>query len=207
MRKFRTMITAHAGAEDTPANTMESIRILADCGADAIEVDVRLLNGVPVMTHDAPGEHCEPLLDCLAELARHDGLRVNLDMKEPGQTAAVAGLVRESGMSGRTILTGGVTDGELSEARNAGMEVWCNPDAAPGDAPLNERVAARGLEVINLSYRDVDEALLREPQRLSVWTVNEEADLRRFLAAGVRNITTRRPLLALRLRREMEESD
>ena len=201
------MITAHAGAEDTLANTMESIRVLAACGADAIEVDVRLLNGVPVMTHDAPGEHCEPLSDCLAELARHDGLRVNLDMKEPGQTAAVAGLVRESGMSGRTILTGGVTDGELSEARNAGMEVWCNPDAAPGDAPLPERVTERGLEVINLSYRDVDEALLRQPQRLSVWTVNEEADLRRFLAAGVRNITTRRPLLALRLRREMEESD
>ena len=207
MKYIRTMITAHAGAENTPANTMESVRYLAECGADAIEVDVRLLDGRPVMTHDAPGEHCEPLADCLAELARHDGLRVNLDMKESGQTAAVAGLVRESGMSGRTILTGGVTDGELSEARNAGMEVWCNPDAAPGDAPLNERVAARGLEVINLSYRDVDEALLREPQRLSVWTVNEEADLRRFLAAGVRNITTRRPLLALRLRREMEESD
>ena len=43
MSRFRTMITAHAGAEDTPANTMESIRILAACGADAVEVDVRLL--------------------------------------------------------------------------------------------------------------------------------------------------------------------
>ena len=136
MRKFRTMITAHAGAEDTPANTMESIRVLAACGADAIEVDVRLLNGVPVMTHDAPGENCEPLSECLPELARHDGLLVNLDMKESGQTAAVAEMVRESGMSGRTILTGGVDDGELSEAKAAGMEVWCNDDAAPGDAPL-----------------------------------------------------------------------
>ena len=207
MKYIRTMITAHAGAENTPANTMESVRYLAECGADAIDVDVRLLDGRPVMTHDAPGEHCEPLADCLAELARHDGLRVNLDMKESGQTAAVAGLVRESGMSGRTILTGGVDDDELATARAAGMEVWCNDDAAPGDAPLPERVAARGLEIINIDHREVDDALLQNPQRLSVWTVNEEADLRRFLAAGVRNITTRKPLLALRLRREMEESD
>ena len=34
---------------------------------------------------------------------------------------------------------------------------------------------------------------------LSVWTVNEEADIRRFLAGGVKNLTTRNLAAALRL--------
>lgn len=39
---------------------------------------------------------------------------------------------------------------------------------------------------------------------LSVWTVNNEADLRRFLAMPeIKNITTRKPSLALKLRREI----
>ena len=36
-----TMITAHAGAENTAPNTLESLRMLAGCGADAVELDVR----------------------------------------------------------------------------------------------------------------------------------------------------------------------
>ena len=42
---FSTMITAHAGAENTPANALSGIRSLCALGADAIEVDVREVDG------------------------------------------------------------------------------------------------------------------------------------------------------------------
>ena len=46
------MITAHAGAENTPANTLESLRALAVCGADALEMDVRAGEDGPVLSHN-----------------------------------------------------------------------------------------------------------------------------------------------------------
>ena len=38
----------------------------------------------------------------------------------------------------------------------------------------------------------------------SCWTANNEAEIRRLLALGVYNITTRLPVLALGLREEMQ---
>ena len=50
--RIHTMITAHAGAENTPANTLESLRALAVCGADALEMDVRAGEDGPVLSHN-----------------------------------------------------------------------------------------------------------------------------------------------------------
>ena len=44
------------------------------------------------------------------------------------------------------------------------------------------------------------ECLARAGVGLSVWTVNDGWELSWFLGLGVRNITTRRPVLALELR-------
>lgn len=206
MERFHTLITAHSGAENTRENTLESVRALAACGADVLEVDVRRLDGRLVLSHDAPGAGaaCDALEDCLRLAAGYEGLRVNLDLKHFGLAAEAARLAAECGMAGRTVLTGDVGADEQDAARAAGTEVWCNDSALTGDCPLLEQVSGRGLEVLNICYRDVNGVLLESARRLSVWTVNEEADLRRFLAAGVRNITTRQPSLALRLRGELE---
>lgn len=52
--KPKTLITAHAGAENTMPNTLESIRALAECGAEMIEVDVRGQDGQLILTHNEP---------------------------------------------------------------------------------------------------------------------------------------------------------
>ena len=61
-----------------------------------------------------------------------------------------------------------------------------------------------GIDTVNSWYGLADEAFLacfrRAGIALSLWTVNEEDALRRYLRAGVKSITTRKPKLALALR-------
>lgn len=205
----RTMITAHSGAEDTQDNTLESLRALAALGADAVEVDVRRADGRLVLSHDAPGSagECDSLEDCLRIVAAREGLRVNIDLKQPGMVREIAALARTLGAEERLLFTGDVNADDMACAKERGLEIWLNDSCLPGGADLLEGVTAVGWRVLNVCFRDVDAAMLDQADRLSVWTVNEENDLRRFLAAGVKNITTRRPRLALRLKNEGSESE
>ena len=61
-----------------------------------------------------------------------------------------------------------------------------------------------GIATVNMNQvlitRRFIETLKDSGIALSAWTVNEEIFLDWFLKQGVRNITTRRPALALRLR-------
>ena len=63
-----------------------------------------------------------------------------------------------------------------------------------------------GLDTVNLHWRLAIPAFAAPLEaagvKLSVWTVNEEADIRRFLAAGVYALTTRNLETALKLREE-----
>ena len=61
-----------------------------------------------------------------------------------------------------------------------------------------------GFFTVNIDKRMLTDRMLCNASRFSVWTVNDEDTLRRLLSAGVRNITTRNPLLALRLRSEIQ---
>ena len=202
MNRNKTLITAHAGAENTPANALEGIRTLCALGADAIEVDVRPLEGRLVLTHDhpVPGGTYTSLEDCLREVVRYEGLKINLDLKQFGLVEEVARLTAACGMSGRVILTGDVGQDELVAADAAGLEAWCNESSLPKGSDLLEGVSARGLEVLNIHYVEGEALLERAAGRLSMWTVGDEAAMVRYLKAGVRNITTRSPLVALRLR-------
>ena len=63
-----------------------------------------------------------------------------------------------------------------------------------------------GIRTVNSWYGLADEAFLERFRRagiaLSLWTVNEEEELRRYLRAGVKSITTRKLKLALAIRKE-----
>ncbi len=85
-------------------------------------------------------------------------------------------------------------DFEEKTARFARHVVWvCN---------------AMGVSAINIHYGICTDAFLCALRRagigVSVWTVNEEADIRRFLEKGVVNITTRSAGRAVALAREYE---
>lgn len=203
---IKTLITAHSGAEHTVDNTLESIRVMADSGADIIEVDVRKVEGCLVMSHDEPasGVQCDALADCFAILREHEGLRVNIDLKQEGIMGDVADLAEQCGVVDRLLFTGavGAADIECAHARN--LTVWYNNDAMPADADWIAGVDALGFEALNLHFGDVSEDLRDHAHRLSVWTVNGANMLRRFLEAGVKNITTHEPKLAIQLRDEIQ---
>lgn len=204
---FRTMITAHSGAENTPDNTLESVRVQLTCGAEAIEVDVCTQQETLVLSHDhpAPGAACDTLEDFLALVAAHPGIWVNIDLKAGDILARVAEAAERYGIADRMLFTGDVlTAADLSAAQISGLPVWYNHTQAASGVAYLDAADAAGFDVLNINCRLVTDDMFDQAQRLSLWTVNDEAALRRFLQAGVRNITTRIPVLALRLRREIQ---
>ena len=206
---FATMITAHAGAENTPANDLNGLRVLCALGADAVEVDVREAGGRLMLSHDARrgAEGLTSLEDALDEIAKHDGLAVNCDLKHFGLTRGVAALAAARGLTGRVVLTGDLDDGEIAFAREAGLDVWLNDSLLPEGADPLDGAAEKGLSVANLDLRAASPLLSRAAGRLSVWTIDDPAELARLLRAGVRNITTRTPVQALRLRAALRPTD
>lgn len=202
--KYKTLITAHSGAENTIDNTLESIRVMADCGADIIEIDVRMHEGVLIMSHDEPEAQCDALEDAFRIVREHPGLKMNIDLKQSGIVCAVAELAEKCGVTDRLLFTGAVGEEDFPCVRERGLTVWYNSDAMDKDAGWLAGVDALGFDALNLYFGDVNENLREHADRLSVWTVDGESLLRRFLEAGVKNITTRIPKLAMKLREEIQ---
>ncbi|MBQ6466034.1 MAG: glycerophosphodiester phosphodiesterase [Oscillospiraceae bacterium] len=217
-----TILTAHSGADGFPDNSLAFVRHALASGADALEIDVRRASdGSLRLGHDAADEGLPTLAEVFALLAAAPGMRVNCDLKERGLESAVCALAREHGLAGRVILTGSADPAlwaaspELRET----AELWLNlEEAVPGvyerrdwSLPLLLETAERalavcrrcGLDTLNLNYRlalpPFAERLAAEGVKLSVWTVDGEADIQRFLDAGVYALTTRKLRTALRL--------
>ncbi len=206
-----TWITAHAGAENTNPNTLESIRELIPLGVDCIEVDVRTRDGELLLSHDPleDAKSYDSLESVFRLLAPHPSLWINLDLKEEGQVLAAETLAERCGMSGRYLFTGAdITDAEFAYVKSRGLTLWYNSQLLTekdfANHPLR-LVEEKGFSVLNTSYGNVTDTMLAEtPGRLSIWTVKDEARMRKYLQVGVRNITTRMPTLALKLRREIQ---
>lgn len=218
---METLITAHTGADGRPDNSLEFAAYALGCGADALEVDVRRRpGGVLAIGHDEAGADAPALAEVLRMTAAHPRVRINCDLKEPGLEAEVCRLAEEAGLAGRLILSGTVD----AFAPAPGAEVYLNLEEYVPNLYLSYReipdfeleaagrIAAvcgeAGIRTVNvyqgLVTRRFAETLAREGIGLSAWTVNDAWELKWFLGLGVRNITTRRPALALALREGRE---
>lgn len=189
--RYRTMITAHSGAEGTKDNTLESIRTLLDCGADAIEVDVHMRGGVLLLNHDVPEDGVEypSLEDCFLIVREREGLKVNIDLKQVGIVRAVYELAKKCGMEERILFTGSENDEDLRFIRENNLEIWYNdPEQATPGAPYC------------FHYGRVSDEMLAASRAYAVWTVDDPVQIARFLEAGVTNVTTRMPVEACRIR-------
>ena len=207
-----TMITAHAGAEGTQANTLQSLKLLCACGADAVEMDVRAAeDGTLLLSHN-PLEACAEyatLRDALNLVHdMNDTLMVNIDLKEESLTQRVWAVAERCGMAGRLLFTGSVCPVDERFVEGIPADIWYNefllqPDER--DNPL-ESVLRRGHPAINIHYPRVDlDALTPDTaRRYSCWTLDNEEALAAFLRAGVLNITTRIPKRALEMRKEIQ---
>ena len=210
MRQGKTVITAHSGCEGTPDNSMEHVRAAIASGAEMLEVDLRMANdGTLYLSHDAPEDISKrpQLTDLLGIIAATDGIGVNLDAKEEGLVAPAMEVVRAFGLTGRVIFTGSCTH-ERALAASLGTDVWRN--LADGES-IEDGLACileDGSPCLNVRYSLITKAhqqlLQSRGKGFSAWTLNDEDSLRRYLGMGVVNVTTRRPVLAVKLRKEIQ---
>lgn len=219
------MITAHSGCDGFEDNSLSYVRYALASGADCLEVDVRRgADGKLMLGHDAADAALPSLEEVFTLLAETPRMGINCDLKEPGLEEAVCALAEPKGLNRRVLLTGTV-DMRRWAARpelHAIAALWANieellPDfgkAQLKDPACREQAAEEavrlcrelGISTVNSWYGLADEAFLERFRRagiaLSLWTVNEEEELRRFLCAGVKSITTRKLKLALAIRKE-----
>lgn len=203
-------------------NTLDSIRSALECGAGAVEVDVRLTrDGVPVLLHDETLErlwgHDRWLVDLTkAEL---DGLtgggaaggvptlreailavgaaRLLVDLPGGAHDAMVrkvVGVVHEAGAGERTYYCGGPTAMLRVRAADPAAETALSWTSVAPPRPV--LLAAIGPRWLNYRFGLVDRPLVDRAHRdgllLAAWTPDTRRAMRGLLEAGVDAITTNR---------------
>lgn len=207
--KGKTVITAHSGCENTPPNSKEHILAAIASGAEMIEFDVRMANGELILSHDVPEnpEECVTLRECFSLVAPEENLHMNIDVKTEGLIVPVMTLAKEFPLEGRIIFTGACNnDRELALSLGADMwrSMWPGMEIPDG---INDN-KKDGSPFLNVAYCMITEEnnkeLLENGLAFSAWTVDKQYFLRLFLQMGVANITTRNPVLAMKLRKEIQ---
>jgi glycerophosphoryl diester phosphodiesterase len=214
------MITAHSGSDGTPENSLEYVRYALSTPADALEVDVHPDGrGGFYLSHDPAAGACPDLREVFA-LLRSTDKQINCDLKEEGLELAVLALAREMDAEDRVILTGSVSPALAAKNETVRTRTFLNLERVlpeywelyrAGQKPtaaLCARAAAAcrtcGVSAVNLYYPlctpECLAAFAAAEIGISAWTVNEPEAAERLLRAGVRNLTTRRPVLLCRMR-------
>lgn len=208
-KKGKTVITAHSGCEKTEPNSREHILAAIESGAEMIEVDVRMADGELILSHDVPEDKnaCVKLSECFALVAPEENLHMNIDVKTEGLLEPVMALAKEFSLVGRIIFTGACND-DRALALSLGADMWRS--MWPGQE-ISDGIAANakdGSPFLNVAYCMINgennKALCESGSGFSAWTVDKEYFLRLFLRMGISNITTRNPVLAMKLRREIQ---
>lgn len=209
----RTLLTAHSGCDKTPDNSMEYVKYALTLDVDCFEVDIRRDQaGELILTHDESGRGT-PLREAFSALAAHPRMKINCDLKEPGLEEAVYALAAEEDVRDRLVYSGTVAKCAATDNVDWYLNIEllfpaCRsfqdvpPEAAL--ARIEAGMAEAGARCLNAPYSIADTPLYPMLRArgilLSIWTPSEEPLLRRFLADGVYNITTRAARRACELR-------
>lgn len=204
-RERRVLVYGHrGGALEAPESTWDAFDHAAAVGCDGLELDVHVVGGEVVVTHD-PVAAAPPDVPRLAEVIdRYPDLYVNVDLKEPGAAVPVARVLAAAGR-GDDVIVASFHDEVLRAFRASAPDVATS--LAPGEAtalwagePLppspGRRVAAQvpvrwgGVEVVTRAFVDRAHAL---GLAVHVWTVDDTSEVRRLLDIGVDGVVTDRP--------------
>ena len=219
---MKTMITAHSGADNTKDNSMQFINYAITTKADALEMDIRRMNDTLVISHDEPNPNNPSTYTDLSvvflAIRRNPSIRINCDLKQPGLEAPVLEAAEKLGLEKRLIYSGTVSIDRMKSLPENSITVFLNieeyvPDVFnrcaqdPSFIPeAAERICSicrdGNIPVVNTNYLIATEQFLTICRKndigVSVWTVKEEEEMKRFLRDGVTNITTRNLSLALK---------
>lgn len=223
------MITAHSGCDGTKDNSLEFIRHALNTEAECLEVDVRKNQwGELILSHDKSEEDCVKLRDALILIRERPGKMINCDLKHEGLELPVYCMAVELHVADRLIYSGTIDTELLREKEDKLPEtvIYLNIESIyPGIYGETEGRLIGALDlhqldealkaakrchaaVINMEYilvtDEVLECLSKNGLGCSVWTVDDEAEIRRFLGKDIANVTTNRLTESLEIRKEIK---
>lgn len=207
-RGNHVLVLGHRGAAAlAPPNSLASLRVAAEAGADGVEIDVlRGAGGGLVLAHgprvpaDAPG--LDEALALVAEL----GLLVQLDVKLTGAAAEIARAVQDAGLEERAFASS-FSMRALAELRGAAswlsrsytypgrpISAWLRPLLPLRLLPWLEAVGASAATLkTTVITRPVVAACHGAGVAVHAWTVNDPRTAKILVERGVDAIITDDP--------------
>ena len=200
-------VTAHSGAFNTPDNSLEFVRKALAENCDILEIDVTFRpSGKPVIIHKGAPDENEgvPLEDAFRLIADHPAIRMNLDLKSIANLPAIDALLREYGLFDRAFFTGVEETGAAAVKAGSKVPYYLNAGISFGERrgrrladALAKRLIALGAVGLNVHYGSVTPTVVRAMHEnglpVSLWTANTKKAMRRCIALGADNVTTRHP--------------
>jgi glycerophosphoryl diester phosphodiesterase len=216
------LVIAHRGdSAHAVDNSLDAFEKAIGAGADAIELDVRRAReGKLIAFHDAevagarvarltPAEigertgHVPPLLDHVLALAQ-GRVGVHVELKEDGYVADALAAIEARLRPGEVLVTS-FLDGVVAQVKRLAPDLPAGLVTELWDRFAIRRARACGADELVLAWRLDRLGALDEASAaglpVSVWTVNDDEHLRRYLAdPRVRAVITDRPGRAVQLR-------
>ena len=208
------MITAHSGCDHTEDNSLAFMTYALSLDADAFEVDIRKNNeGMLVLSHDAAQLDAIALSEAFRLLSKHPDKKMNCDLKQKHIEADVYDLACRFGVENQLIFTGDVNPELFRKnavvypkiAWYANLEVL-DPEFEVWKKNASELEIVQRLEQILFKMKDYEAEGLNwyyalaervwEKARtlgigISVWTVNDTEEQKKWLERNAENITSR----------------
>lgn len=196
--------TAHTGCVGTKENSLEAIEAAVKHGADIVEFDLNFTaESEPVLSHDEPKGGEVTLDEAFKMIAEYENIKVNVDVKTTAALGKVKALAEKHGILERIFYTG--IDENFVEAVQRDtpdipyyLNVGVNKNqSAEYLNSLVKKVSDCGAVGINFNKSNATKELVdifhKNGLLVSIWTVNNTADIYRILSYSPDNITTRRP--------------
>ena len=197
--------TAHTGCMGTEDNSLESIEVGVENGAQIVEFDVRYYKQNPVLAHDEPKGDEVTLKEAFLKVKEYENLKVNVDIKSTEHLEKVQIIAEETGVSDRIFFTGiEESDADIVKKTCPDVQYYLNVDVlSPRKQSeeyllsLVEKIKSCGAVGINFNKVKATQELVdifhENGLLVSIWTVNEEKDMFKILYFAPDNITTRNP--------------
>lgn len=214
---------------------MEFIRDVSALDIDLMEIDVRTNHrGELIMAHDESESNPVKLAEAFEFLKGTPHLKMNCDLKTSGLELAVWELACQHEVQDQLVFSGSVGLAVLSKhpwlcrkiglylnieqiipelyerIRTGSMDQQSLMELLIAAVPvIKKAVTQHNAICLNLHYKlyfpELTMRLKHEGIHVSAWTPNEPDAIESLLKAGVYNITTRRPRIALMMRSKLEE--
>ena len=199
--------TAHTGCCGTDDNSLESIKVGIENGAQIVEFDLYFNNeNIAVLSHDKPKGNEVTLDEAFKLISSYETVKVNVDVKLCNDNLHIVyDLAEKYNITDRIFFTGiNLEDVETVKKGCSTVPYYLNYEVLKENKQTQEYlndlvkiVKDSGAVGINFNKDSATKELVdtfhNNGLLVSIWTVNEEKDMHKILYFAPDNITTRNP--------------